>query len=113
MVGEESNYIIIERNLPLLKYDAQLVEIIESDSELFRDVVANGEYITLFEMRRRMKNNQTGKIEKVVCKYNDRLITVVLPLEEESWLYSAMSPFEEKFLIYRGVPKSDICPCQW
>ena len=109
IVGEESNHMIIRRTLPLLPYDAQLVEIVESNTALFEDVQASNEYITLFEFRRRIKSNLFQNSARIIIKYDGEESTVILPEDDQP----SNSVLAEKFLIYRGVPKSEVCHCQW
>ena len=113
IVGKASNHMLIRQNVPLLSHDAELVEITASDGELFNDVMTNREYITLFEFKRRIKHHRSTDSTFVSYLFNDEEMKLNLPLLDSHSPLGPLTFLEEKFLIYRGVPKSDPCHCQW
>ncbi|MDT0644291.1 hypothetical protein RM553_15745 [Zunongwangia sp. F363] len=113
VAGEKSNHLIIAETLPLLQYNNDFVEIEDSDYPPFIHIKEKHELVTLFEIEREVQNYDSEEPKNLTYSYRKKTYKVQLPKDQNLPQFNRISWMEKKFLVYRDVPKSGPCPCQW
>ena len=110
--GSDNNHLFMPSNIQLTDYQTDLVEILDTSHERLKEHLITKQRITYFELKRIISEtrHQTFFLN---YKRNGEIFELDFPNEQKEGVLEGLPLMAEKLLIFRAVPESGPCPCQW